>query len=191
MHGRSPCRVSKCIVLGAISVISDVIWLEHDSSEPMDEYDEVYYFRDPEPARYDCRSTFSVVTLFRATTIVAMILGWITLVVSVPSQITQLVVLFTAASLSAMVGYRRFGKRWRRCRAALMFFAGGILIAFYSGYVAHVIQNPIQHDHKWAALDAMFSMIPIIAGFPIAIVVGVFMLRSWVWSANEQSIHMQ
>ena len=157
----------------------------------MDEYDEIYCFRDPEPARGDHRSRFSVATLFRATTLVAMFLGWMTLVATVPSQINQLVILFTAALLSAIVGYRRFGKPWRRCRAALLFLAGGIIIALYSGYIAHVIQNPINQDHKWAALDAMFSIIPIIAAFPIAVIVGVFMLRSWVWSANDRSIHKQ
>lgn len=157
----------------------------------MGEYEEYYYSCDPEPARRARRWTFSVAALVRATTLVALTLGWFILVANVPSPLTQFIVLLVAAIFAAIVGYRRFGRLSARCRAAFLFFGGGIIIALYSGYVAHAIQNPIKDDHHWAALDQAFSILPIIAAFPIAIVVIVFMLRSWIWSAHDQTIHRQ
>lgn len=138
------------------------------------------------PAR---RWAFSLATLLRVTTLTSVVLGWVLLLPSAPPRIVVLVVFTLGAFLATIVGLRRFGSVYSRCKASVWFLAGTTVVAYYSGFIAIVIQAPVESTDPWAELNQFFYVVEILAGFPVIVATLVFMLRTWTWSANDLVIH--
>lgn len=136
------------------------------------------------------RLYFSLAALLRTVTLVALALGWAALLPRVRPEVLYWLMLAAGAVLSAVVGYRRAGRPWRRILAGGAFMLNTWILALYTAYTANVIQNPVvsQHDAR-RNVDQAFDALPIVFGFPLVVVIAVLMLRSWTWSANDQLIH--
>lgn len=138
----------------------------------------------PEPRRW----TFSLGVLFRAVTLIAFVLGWPLLVWKAEPVLLGSVIVALGVALGGIVGFRRFGTPWTQFKAMIGFIVGAIAVAGYSTYVADMIQT----DHQWEGIDQMlyfFHGVAILASFPIVVMILVFMLRAWTWSAHDGSIH--
>lgn len=131
---------------------------------------------------------FSLATLFRATSLVAMALGWLSLVSTVRPQFVMTTIIAITAPLAAVVGWRRNGARVMRFKAAFLFFSGGILASCYSDFAAQLVQSSTSvQSHPWETLDQLFLMIAVVLAFPIQLIVLVLMFRAWTWSAHDSS----
>ncbi len=155
----------------------------------MDEYDEYSWNcgSDAVPAYH--RWSFSLAALLRVIALVGLALGWLRLVPTMPPPFVQLSLVALGAVLAAVVGWRRFGTLATRFKTAAWFLAGSVLVALYSGCVANVIQTLVTSTHPWAGLDRVFHGVAVLAGFPVILVILVFMLRAWTWSAHDRLIH--
>lgn len=153
----------------------------------MDDSDQYYTF-DSKLGAYFSRRTITIATLFLATTLIAMTLGWVKLLANASGNVVFLIVLSTTTLLAVVVGYRLSAANIARLRASLLFACGSIIVASYSAFIANVIQKPANTENAWGGFDHLISALSIVAGLPIVGVVVVFMLRSWCWSAHDRII---
>jgi hypothetical protein len=70
------------------------------------------------------RWQFSLAMLLRITSLVAMALGWSSLVATARPPFVMIAVIAITASLAAVVGWRRNGTRAQRANAGFLFVAG-------------------------------------------------------------------
>lgn len=142
--------------------------------EPQEEEEGFRPERRPPGAGY----TFSLAALLRTVTLVSMALGWGALLPRVRPDVLQWLVIGAGAVLGAIVGYRRAGPLWRRILAGGAFLVNAFFLSVYTHHSAGAIQNP--DDWAW---------LPVVFAFPLAVMIAVFMLRAWTWSANDGLIH--
>ena len=137
------------------------------------------------------RWQFSLATLLRITFLVAMALGWLSLVATARPPFVMTTVIGITASLAVIVGWRRNGTRAQRAIAGFLFVLGGILVSCYSYFVAQLVQMQsiagVPHRHPWADLDQPFLTVAIPVSSPAMLVILVLMLRAWTWSAHDWS----
>jgi hypothetical protein len=148
-------------------------------------------FRDLVDVDSTGRWQLSLAMLLRITSLVAMALGWLSLVATARPPFVMTALIGVSASLAAIVGWRRNGTRAQRANAGFLFVSGGILVSCYSCFIAQLVQMQssagVPHRHSWADLDQLFLTVAIPVSSPAMLVILVMMLRAWTWSAHDWS----
>ena len=142
-------------------------------------------------SRDDHRWRFSLAVLFRAVTLIALALGWLLALPSVWPQAFAVIVLLLGMTLGGIASVRRAGRAWQRFRVWIGFLAGSVVVAWYSSYLATMVQTPIETGKHWSGLGRALEEIMVLLMSPLVVIILVLMLRAWTWSAHDASLEAQ
>jgi len=117
--------------------------------------------------------------------LIACVAGWAALVSTIPPQNLQLMVLMAGVVLAMIFGWRRSKGLFYRVEGAVAFFAGALFFAYYSEFVAGVIQGSFLGGHRWHLLDAILEVGAVAAGAPLALFAVYIMWLSWNSSGTK------
>jgi hypothetical protein len=136
---------------------------------------------EPIPAS---RRSFPLAALFRGMTLTALLLGAIGLSNADPI-ISGGVFAAVAAALSAVIHQRHPGTWMSKLAAASLFALGFMLVAFYVWGLAGLFAAPGSKAPAEDILAAMFGGCWALFAFPIALAIGLLLVRRWVSLANR------
>jgi hydrogenase/urease accessory protein HupE len=128
---------------------------------------------------------FSLAVLFRAVTLTSLGLGWLLAVPWVPPRVFVAVIILLGMMLGGVASAQRDGTQGDRFKAWIGFLAGTVAVALYSGYVATVAQTPDDTGARWAGLGRLLNEVMILILTPVIVMILVFLLRAWTWSAHD------
>ena len=133
------------------------------------------------------RYRFSLAAMFRFQTMVCFFAAWPFAVATAPPPLILGSLLLLGAFLAVIAARRRRGSLGIRIRLALAFFGGAILVAGYSALAAVTVQSPAptQGTHAWQTLDVLPPVFALAIELPFVLLAMFWMLRMWVWSAND------
>ena len=135
-------------------------------------------------------NTFSLGFLLRATTLICMTLGCLSLIASMPPRQLMAGQMFVELVLASVIAVRRRGTRLAKVKSAVGFLWMACVVACYCGFAAVEVQRvpPEKSAHAWAALDSFFTAALLILGFPLVAILLTLMLRLWTWAAHDCEI---
>ena len=131
---------------------------------------------------HDATESASVPTHRRSLSlaiVIAFVAGWAVLVSTVPPKSLQYSSIAAGVVLGMIFGWRRSKRLFYRVEGAVAFFVGALFFAYYSEFVASVVQGSFLGGHSWHLLDAILEVGAVAAGAPLALFVVYIMWLSW------------
>ena len=126
------------------------------------------------------RFTFTLATLFRATTLIAFAFAWLAAARCTPPVAMFLVLCGLGVTLGIIVGIRRVGNSSVRIGAAIGFAILVAAIAMYSACVADYLQDP--------GADVLGEGAILTLLFPLFGVIAVLLFRAWMSALYDRQI---
>ncbi|MGH7140714.1 MAG: hypothetical protein ACREHD_33700 [Pirellulales bacterium] len=121
--------------------------------------------------------------------IVAFVIAWPLSIANTSPQNVAMTIIGLGVVLAVIVGYRRHGSTFVRIGAAAAFFAGALVVAFFSASAASVWQGPTEPVHPLDELGNFLTGFVLLLTFPAVLAVMLLLLRAWTWSAHDRMIH--
>lgn len=127
--------------------------------------------------------------IMRLTTVLCLILGFATISARNSTPIPALVLAVGMGSgLGTIAARRRHGSAGKKLQVFVCFSLGFVALALYMCLVVQLPNAYPDSSHPWSGVGLLFDLFWAAVAFPGAVLLGIWLVRSWLWSVYDVRI---